>query len=100
MLARRHDVVPVVVSDPVEESLPALRGLWPVADAETGEAGWWTSPTRARRAAYAAAARARVERRERIFRKLAVDAVRVRPGDDYVAPLAALFRARARRRGS
>jgi hypothetical protein len=26
--------------------------------------------------------------------------VRVRPGDDYVAPLAALFRARARRRSA
>src|SRR5260370_31333696 len=29
VLARRHDVVPVVVSDPVEESLPQLGGLWP-----------------------------------------------------------------------
>jgi uncharacterized protein (DUF58 family) len=100
VLARRHDVVPVVVSDAVEESLPSLRGLWPVADAETGEAVLVDFSDARSRAAYAAAARARVERRERIFRKLAVDAVRVRPGDDYVAPLAALFRARARRRGS
>src|SRR5207244_289018 len=31
--ARRHDVIPVVVSDPVEDELPAagLSGLWPVA---------------------------------------------------------------------
>jgi uncharacterized protein (DUF58 family) len=100
VLARRHDVVPVVVSDQVEEALPLLRGLWPVADAETGEAVLIDFSDRRSRAAYAQAARARVERRERIFRKLAVDAVRVRPGDDYVAPLAALFRARARRRGS
>src|SRR5436305_433828 len=36
--------------------------------------------------------------RDRMFRRLSLDAVRVRPGDDYVAPLAALFRARTRRR--
>ena len=35
---------------------------------------------------------------ERTFRKLSLDAVRVEPGQDYVAPLAALFRARGRRR--
>ncbi|HEY6911042.1 MAG TPA: DUF58 domain-containing protein [Myxococcales bacterium] len=100
VLARRHDVIPVVVSDAVEESLPRLRGLWPVADAESGETVLVDFSDARSREAYTAAARARVERRERIFRRLAVDAVRVRPGDDYVAPLAALFRARARRRGS
>jgi uncharacterized protein (DUF58 family) len=100
VLARRHDVVPVVVSDAVEERLPLLRGLWPVADAETGETVLVDFSDARSREAYSAAARAGVERRERMFRRLAVDAVRVRPGDDYVAPLAALFRARARRRGS
>jgi uncharacterized protein (DUF58 family) len=98
--ARRHDVIPVVVSDPVEDELPAeaLSGLWPVADAESGATMWVDLSDRRTRAAYAAAARERRENRERIFRKLSLDAVRVRPGDDYVAPLAALFRARGRRR--
>jgi len=98
--ARRHDVIPVVVSDPVEDELPlaTLSGLWPVADAETGATVWVDLSDARTRAAYAAAARERAENRERIFRKLSLDAVRVRPGDDYVAPLAALFRARGRRR--
>jgi uncharacterized protein (DUF58 family) len=98
--ARRHDVIPVVVNDPVEDELPAeaLSGLWPVADAETGATMWVDLSDRQTRAAYAAAARERRDNRERIFRKLSLDAVRVRPGDDYVAPLAALFRARGRRR--
>jgi uncharacterized protein (DUF58 family) len=98
--ARRHDVIPVVVSDPVEDELPggALSGLWPVADSETGAAVWIDLSDRRTRAAYAEAAREARERRERIFRKLSLDAVRVRPGDDYVAPLSALFRARGRRR--
>ena len=99
VLARRHDVVPVVVSDPVEETLPVLRGLWPVTDAETGETALLDLEDARTRTAYQVYARERTERRDRIFRKLSLDAVRVRPGDDYVAPLAALFRARARRRG-
>ena len=98
--ARRHDVIPVVVSDPVEDELPAeaLRGLWPVADSETGATVWVDLSDARTRAAYAQAAREARDRRERTFRKLSLDAVRVKPGDDYVAPLAALFRARGRRR--
>jgi uncharacterized protein (DUF58 family) len=98
--ARRHDVIPVVVSDPVEDELPtgALSGLWPVADSETGATVWVDLSDRRTRAAYAQAARDARDRRERTFRKLSLDAVRVKPGDDYVAPLAALFRARGRRR--
>jgi uncharacterized protein (DUF58 family) len=99
--ARRHDVVPVVVTDPVEDELPeGLAGLWPVADAESGETVWADLSDRRTRAAYAAAARDAAERRDKLFRKLSLDAVRVQPGDDYVAPLSALFRARARRRAA
>ena len=100
VLSRRHDVVPVVVSDPVEEKLPELQGLWPVADAETGETVMLDFADAHTRMAYQLYARERAERRDKIFRKLSLDAVRVRPGDDYVQPLAALFRARARRRGA
>lgn len=100
VLARRHDVVPVVVTDPVEEKLPALPGLWPLADAETGEVALVDLSDARTRRAYEERARDREEKREKIFRRLSLEGVRVRPGDDYVAPLAALFRARTRRRSS
>jgi uncharacterized protein (DUF58 family) len=100
VLSRRHDVVPVVVSDPVEEKLPGLRGLWPVMDAENGETAMLDFSDARTRDAYSAYARARAEKRDKIFRKLSLEAVRVRPGDDYVAPLAALFRARSKRRSA
>src|SRR5439155_3278749 len=53
--ARRHDVIPVVVSDPVEDELPAeaLSGLWPVADSETGATVWVDLSDAHTRAAYA-----------------------------------------------
>jgi uncharacterized protein (DUF58 family) len=102
--ARRHDLIPVVVSDPLEERIPegvaGLSGLWPMADAETGQTVLVDLSDGRTRAAYAASAQQARERRERLFRRLSLDAVRVRPGDDYVAPLAALFRARARRRSA
>jgi uncharacterized protein (DUF58 family) len=100
VLSRRHDVVPVVVSDPVEEKLPGLRGLWPVVDAENCEMALLDLSDERTRDAYSAYARARAEKRDKIFRKLSLEAVRVRPGDDYVAPLAALFRARSKRRSA
>lgn len=99
VLARRHDVIPVVVTDPAEEALPDLPGLWPVVDAESGETVLLDLSDARTRAGYQARARESGERRDRIFRRLSLDAVQVRPGDDYVAPLAALFRARTRRRG-
>ena len=99
VMARRHDVVPVVVTDPVEETLPELGGLWPVTDAESGETVLLDFADARTRTAYQVYAQERASRRDRIFRKLSLEAVRVRPGDDYVQPLAALFRARARRRG-
>jgi uncharacterized protein (DUF58 family) len=100
VLSRRHDAVPVVVSDPVEESLPPLEGLWPMADAESGETVLLDLSDARTRKSYETYARERAAARDRIFRKLSLDAVRVRPGDDYVAPLAALFRARSRRRSA
>ena len=69
-------------------------------DAETGEAVLVDFSDGRTRREYQRHAQERVEKRERIFRHLSVEAVRLRPGDDYVAPLAALFRARARRRSA
>jgi hypothetical protein len=100
VLARRHDVVPVVLTDPVERELPKLSGLWPLVDAESGELVLVDLSDARTRRAYEERAREREEKRERMFRRLSLEAVQLRPGDDYVAPLAALFRARARRRSA
>src|SRR5256886_10251628 len=100
VLARRHDVIPLVLSDPVEEKLPDVGGLWPIADAETGEMVLVDLSDARTRRAWEARAAERLQKRERVFRRLSLEAVRVRPGDDYVAPLAALFRARTRRRSA
>jgi len=94
----RHDVIPVVVSDKAEHALPAV-GLLQLEDAETGEMFVIDSSDRGVRARFASAA---VEDREQLrqdFRRMRMDAVEVETGEDFVKPLAEVFRKREARRG-
>ena len=92
----RHDVVPIVVADPIEEVLPNL-GLVPLEDLESGEIAWVdTSSPRVRRAWEREAERRKL-RRETEFRRLRIEFATVRTGDDYVDAVAGLLRRRARR---
>ena len=92
----KHDVVPVVLRDPMEEAFPAL-GLVEVEDPETGQRALVDSSSPAvRRSFQTAVTRARAER-TRIFRKLELDSVELRAGEDHGEALVRFFRARARR---
>lgn len=93
--AQRHDLVPVVVSDPVELAMPEI-GLVAFEDLETGEvfefdtSGWNVLSYRRQLAEDAAA-------RDAALRRLNVDVVEVRTDLPYVDALVAFFKARARR---
>jgi uncharacterized protein (DUF58 family) len=95
MANRRHDVVPVVITDPMEEALPSV-GLMTFEDVETGEiAEFDTSGSEAQ------LFRQYVTRqrflREQALRRLKMDVVNVRTDRPYVDALVQFFRARARR---
>ncbi|HEX7839029.1 MAG TPA: DUF58 domain-containing protein [Kofleriaceae bacterium] len=92
---QRHELVPVVVGDPLEQALPAV-GLLVLEDLESGalieidtggEAG----------ADYARRARAAAASRELALRRLNVDCVEVHTDRSYVDALIAFFKARAKR---
>jgi len=74
LTARRHDLIPVVLTDPWEEALPAL-GLVVGEDAETGEPIFLDTLSPRVRAAFAARAKAAAEARAHAFRRLALDHV-------------------------
>jgi uncharacterized protein (DUF58 family) len=94
---RKHDVVPVRIGDRLEAEVPSAGLAW-IEDPETGEVARVDLADRSVRASYAAAVRADEERLRRLFARLELDHVAVRADDaDYVAPLLAFFRARARR---
>jgi uncharacterized protein (DUF58 family) len=93
--ARRHDVIPVAVTDPLEETLPAV-GLVELEDPETGaRVVFDTSGKEAR--VWEREARRGLEARDALFRRLNMDAIKVRTDRPYLPALSAFFEARVRR---
>lgn len=94
--AARHDLIPVEVYDPRDEELPDV-GVAMLEDLETGEiVEIDTSDPRVRREHSLGKARARAQR-EQLFKRLRLDHTRVSTTEDYVKPIAELFRLRQRR---
>jgi len=96
LCALKHDVVPVVIEDPREASLPEASAVVEVLDPETGARAALDL-----RAAGADVAREEGELRrelERIFRACALEPVVVSTARPTIDPLVAFFRRRARRR--
>ena len=92
---QRHEVVPVVVGDPLELALPSV-GLLVLEDLESGELVELDTSGPAG-AEYARRARAAASARELALRRVNVDCVEVRTDRPYVDALIAFFRARAKR---
>jgi hypothetical protein len=93
--SRKHDLIPVVVSDPLEEQIPSV-GLIDLLDPETGEFVVFDSSGPEARA-FANLSRRQREAREALFRRLALDAIAVSTDQPYLPALTTFFEARARR---
>lgn len=93
---RRHDVVPVVITDPREHELPAM-GMVEFTDPETGKRAVIDTGRRRHRRRFEEAARAASERRDLALRKMRLDPLVLETGSDFVEPLTAYFRRRERR---
>lgn len=93
---RRHDVIALCVEDPAEAELPDV-GLLDLVDAETGETRTLDTSSRRVREAYRQQQAERRDRARRFFRRRKIDAVELRTGEDYTAPLVRFFRRRAKR---
>lgn len=92
---QRHELVPVVVSDPLERNLPSV-GLLLLEDLETGELVEVDTSSRAA-SDYAERARAAALGRELSLRRLNLDVVNVQTDRPYVDALIAFFKARSKR---
>jgi uncharacterized protein (DUF58 family) len=93
--SRRHDLIPVVVSDPLEEQLPAV-GLIDLLDPETGELVVFDSSGPEARA-FGGESRRQREARDSLFRRLSLDGIAVSTDRPYLPALTTFFEARARR---
>ena len=94
--ARTHDVIPVVVRDPFEDELPRL-GLVEFEDPETSQRTVVDTSSAAAAAAFQTGMRARRAQRVQVFRRLELDSVELRAGEDHGEALVRFFRVRARR---
>ncbi len=92
---QRHELVPVVVADPMEQVLPPV-GIVLFEDLESGEVVEVDTSTRAREE-FARKAREAADRRDQTLRRVNVDVVEVATDQPYVDALIAFFRARAKR---
>jgi uncharacterized protein (DUF58 family) len=93
---QRHDVVPIVLSDPVEEHIPDV-GVVFLRDAETGEVVPVDTGDRRFRARWREFQRMEREGRERLLRKLDIEWVDVRTDRAYLPSLTRFFQRRAAR---
>ncbi len=96
IVARRHDVVPIVVRDKFERELPKL-GLVLAEDLETGREVWVDTDSRRFRERYAIENERRRKEQRDLLRKLKLDAIEVETGGSYAKALVQFFELRARR---
>jgi len=96
IVARKHDLVVISVSDPAEKELPKL-GLVEMEDAETGELATVDTSDSVLRKRFAASQTARQEAAERLFRQLGIDHIAVSTAEDFTKKLHQFFQKRARR---
>jgi uncharacterized protein (DUF58 family) len=94
--AKRHDLVPVLLSDTMEESIPNLGVAW-LEDPETGEilaAPTWLG--RFRRKLREERLRTRAQT-QTLFQRMKLDFIQLQTGEPYIKPLMNYFKLRARR---
>jgi uncharacterized protein (DUF58 family) len=92
----RHDLIPIQIIDPREESLPDL-GIVLAEDLETGELFEVDTTSRAAREAYATRIAKQRAGREQLWKRLSLDHLTIHTDRSYVRPIADLFRLRQRR---
>ena len=95
VVRRKHDLIPVTITDPLEEALPAL-GIVELLDFETGEQLSFDAAG-PEGVAFAQLVRRAKEVREAFFRKLKIDFINLRTDEPYVEALVQFFRAREKR---
>ena len=96
VLARRHDLIAVTVSDPREYALPDI-GLLEIQDVETGAAVLVDTGSREVRNRYEHLAREKEEELRSLFRSIGVDHIQLFTDRDYIIDLVKFFRKRMKK---
>lgn len=93
---RRHDLIPIAITDPREVELPKVRFV-ELVDSETGEVFSLDTSSAAFRRLYHARAIGSADERRKAFRKIKSDAIELVTGQSFIDPLTRFFYAREAR---
>ena len=93
---RKHDIIPIVVSDPLEQNLPDV-GIVRLRDSESGTVVSIDTSSRRNREKYKQIFSQKDESRTSLFRKLQMEPIRFNTGTDIVDPLRRYFHRREQR---
>jgi len=93
---KRHDLVALVIDDPRERELPDM-GLLELEDNETGENIIVDTSDKKFREEYRRQIEERIRQREKLFKTIRLDNIKITTGQSYVKPLVSFFELRARR---
>ena len=96
LAAAKHDLIPIVLSDPRDEDLPDV-GLCRFEDLETGQDFLVDTSSRKVREYYKKETQARRAEQQRTFRKFGLDHAVVSTDKPYMPELRSLFARRARK---
>jgi len=97
LMARRHDVIPVIITDPVETRILEGRGLFLIEDIETGRAGFIDLKSPRIREAYNKNFMQNRMSWKKLFISRGLDYIEVSTGEPYLKPLLEFFQKRLRR---
>ena len=96
--SRRHDLIPIMLGDPMEEQLPNLGMTW-LEDTETGEIIPVPMHSRRFRSKYRTRRNEQRSRLRKLFSRINLDAIELQTGESFIRPLIDYFKLRARRAG-
>jgi uncharacterized protein (DUF58 family) len=94
---RRHDLIPIVVSDPRESEIPNV-GFVEFEDPESGDVRLLDTASRRVRREYAAEFARRAAARSTLFRRMDTETIDICTDRNYVDPIVRFFRKREKRR--
>ncbi|MBN1755306.1 DUF58 domain-containing protein [bacterium] len=94
--SQRHDLVPIIITDPREMSFPSI-GFLELEDAETGQSVILDSSDPQIRKRFLRNVSEQKIAREKNFKSIGLDTIEVYTDKPYIDPLIAFFRQRARR---
>jgi len=96
VVGKRHDLIPVVISDPREHTIPAI-GLIELMDPESGDRFLVDTSDATSLEAFHQKVSEQTKAQNQAFIKAGVDSIPINTGKSYVEPLVRFFKMRERR---